>query len=122
MGGADERDLASIDLDPVDVGRVDPATGRVLWSTAKHAVHSGCTISGNDGRLYLGGYSKVDEKANRVWCLNAKDGSLIWQSDPVDRAIHVITIGDRFLFTHAQYENGYLIDKQNGKIIRMLTG
>ncbi len=100
---------------------MDPATGRVLWSTTEHAVHSGCTISAKDGRLYMGGYSRVDDKTNRVWCLSAKDGSLIWQSDPVDRAIHVITVGDRFLFTHAQYDNGYLIDKQTGKILRTLT-
>ncbi len=100
---------------------LDPATGRVLWATTEHAVHSGCTISAKDGRLYLGGYSRVDEKTNRVWCLDAKDGSLVWQSDPIDRAIHVITIGERFLFTHAQYENGYLIDKQSGKVLRTLT-
>ena len=100
---------------------IDPATGRVLWSTTEHAVHSGCTISAEDGRLYLGGYSPVDPSANRVWCLNAQDGSLVWQSDPIDRAIHVITIADRFLFTHAQYENGYLIDKQSGAVLRTLT-
>jgi len=82
---------------------------------------SGCTISGQDGRLYLGGYSPVDEKGNRVWCLDAKDGSLVWQSEPVEKAIHVITIGPRFLFTQSQYENGYLIDKQTGKILRTLT-
>ncbi len=100
---------------------IEPATGRVLWSTTEHAVHSGCTISAADGRLYMGGYSPVDEKTNRVWCLDAQDGSLVWASDPVDRAIHGITLGDRFLFTHAQYENGYLIDKQTGKIVRTLT-
>ena len=100
---------------------LDPATGRILWSTTEHAVHSGSTISAKDGRLYLGGYSRVDEKTNRVWCLDAANGRLIWQSDPVQRAIHGITIGDRFLFTHAQYENGYLIDKESGKIIRTLT-
>ncbi|MHC4177994.1 MAG: PQQ-binding-like beta-propeller repeat protein [Planctomycetota bacterium] len=100
---------------------IEPATGRLLWSTTAHAVHSGCTISAEDGRLYLGGYSQVDAKTNRVWCLDAKDGSLVWQSDPVDRAIHVITIGEKFLFTHAQYENGYLIDKETGKILRTLT-
>ncbi|MHC4405253.1 MAG: outer membrane protein assembly factor BamB family protein, partial [Planctomycetota bacterium] len=100
---------------------LDPATGRVLWSTTRHAVHSGCTISGKDGRLYMGGYSRVDEKTNRVWCLNAEDGSLVWQSEPVQRGIHVITIGEEFLFTHHQYENGYLIDKQTGKILRTLT-
>ncbi len=100
---------------------VEAATGRILWATTEHAVHSGCTISGKDGRLYLGGYSRVDAKTNRVWCLDTKDGSLVWQSDPVERAIHAITIGEKFLFTHAQYKNGYLIDKQSGKILRTLT-
>lgn len=73
---------------------IDPATGDVIWTTTKHSAHSGCTISGKDGRLYLGGYSRVDERTNRVWCLDAKDGSLVWQSDPVEGAIHVITIGE----------------------------
>ncbi|MBN1422847.1 MAG: PQQ-binding-like beta-propeller repeat protein [Planctomycetes bacterium] len=100
---------------------LDPATGRVLWSTTAHAVHSGCTISGEDGRLYLGGYSAVEGKVNRVWCLDAKDGSLVWQSEPISKAIHVITIGDGFLFAHSQYENGYLIDKGTGSILRTLT-
>ncbi len=100
---------------------MDPATGRILWATTEHAVHSGCTISGENGRLYLGGYSRVDARTNRVWCLNAKDGSLVWQSEPVNRAIHVITIGESFVFTHAQYDNGYLIDKRNGKILGTLT-
>jgi len=100
---------------------IDPQSGRVLWATTEHAVHSGCTISGADGRLYLGGYSRVDAKTNRVWCLDARDGSLVWQSDPIDRAIHVITIARDFLFTHAQYENGYLIDKRTGKVLRTLT-
>ncbi len=100
---------------------LDTATGRVLWLTTKHAVHSGCTISGKDRRLYLGGYSRVDAKSNRVWCLDARDGSLIWKSDPVVRAIHVITVGQRFLFTHAQYQDGYLIDKNTGKIVSTLS-
>jgi outer membrane protein assembly factor BamB len=100
---------------------LEPATGRVLWSTSEHAVHSGCTISGDDGRLYLGGYSPVDGRTNRVWCLDARDGSLMWESEPVQKAIHVVTIGDKFLFTHSQYENGYLIDKETGKIVRTLT-
>jgi hypothetical protein len=36
-------------------------------------------------------------------------------------AIHVVTVGERFLFTHAQYQNGYLIDKETGKILRTLA-
>jgi outer membrane protein assembly factor BamB len=100
---------------------MEPETGRVLWSTTKYALHAGCTISGQDGRLYLGGYNPVEGKKNYVWCLNAKDGSLVWKSDPVSRAIHVITIGKRFLFTHSQYQNGYLLEKDRGKIISTLT-
>ena len=96
---------------------IEPQTGRVLWATTKHALHAGCTISAADGRLYLGGYNPVEGKINRVWCLDAKDGSLIWKSQPVSHAIHVVTVGERFLFTHSQYKNGYLIDKDTGKII-----
>ena len=100
---------------------MDPATGKPFWTTTKHAVHAGCTISAQDGRLYLGGYNPVEEKTNRVWCLDAKDGSLIWKSDPVLGAIHVVTIGREYLFTHAQYRQGYLIDKTTGKILADLT-
>jgi outer membrane protein assembly factor BamB len=96
---------------------IEPQTGRVLWSTTDYAVHAGCTVSGQDGRIYLGGYNPVEGKTNRVWCLDAKDGSLIWKSDPVSRAIHTVTIGKRLLFTHSQYYNGYVIDKETGKIV-----
>src|SRR3990172_4641019 len=75
-----------------------PETGRVLWSTTDYALHAGCTVSGGDGRIYLGGYNPVEGKINRVWCLDARDGSLVWKSDPLSRAIHVVTIGERFLF------------------------
>jgi outer membrane protein assembly factor BamB len=107
---------------------MDPATGKVFWATTQYAVHAGCTISAKDGRLYLGGYNPVEaagtagaEKTNRVWCLDAKDGSLIWKSDPVLGAIHVITIGQNYLFTHAQYRQGYLLDKGSGKNLSDLT-
>jgi hypothetical protein len=30
-------------------------------------------------------------------------------------------VGERFLFTHAQYEHGYLIAKENGKILSKLV-
>ena len=100
---------------------MDPATGKPLWTTTKYAVHAGCTISAKDARLYLGGYNPVEGKTNRVWCLDAANGSLIWKSDPVLGAIHVITIGSRYLFTHAQYRQGYLIDKNTGKVLGDLT-
>ncbi|MCH5372810.1 MAG: PQQ-binding-like beta-propeller repeat protein, partial [Planctomycetes bacterium] len=40
---------------------LDPATGEVLWKTTSYYVTAGCTISGSDGRLYLGGYNQPDE-------------------------------------------------------------
>ena len=99
---------------------MEPRTGRVIWLTTRHYVTAGCTISGKDGRLYLGGYNIPDEgtKTRHVWCLNAKDGSLIWQSEPVAKAVNVITIGERFLFTHASSGSpSYLIDKGTGKVL-----
>lgn len=97
---------------------LDPATGEVRWVTDKHALHAGCALSGKDGRLYLGGYNPVEGKVNRVWCLDARDGSLVWASEPVKHAIHVITVRDATLFTHAQYADSYLIDRATGKILR----
>jgi outer membrane protein assembly factor BamB len=97
---------------------IEPETGRIRWVTTKHAVHAGCTISGKDGRLYLGGYNPVEGKVNRIWCLDARDGSLIWKSDPVYRAIHVITIRDDTLFTHAQYRQSYLLSRDSGKLLK----
>ena len=38
---------------------LDPETGKILWLTTDHSIHGGCTISGRDGRLYLGGYNPV---------------------------------------------------------------
>ncbi len=100
---------------------LNPLSGESLWTTTKHAVHAGCTVSGKDGHLYLGGYNPVQGKTNRVWCLNARDGSLAWESDPVQGAIHVITIGTKYLFTHAQYKQGYLLDKQTGEVLSTLA-
>lgn len=100
---------------------MNPASGEVKWLSTKHSVHAGCTVSGADGRLYLGGYNPVDGDNNVVWCLDARDGSLVWKSDPVLGAIHVITIADKFLFTHAQYRNAYLLDKATGKVLTTLA-
>lgn len=99
---------------------IDPGTGQVLWLTTKYYVTAGCTISGQDGRLYLGGYNRPNEKTeNRyVVCLNAESGSLIWRSEPVGQAVNVVTIGKDLLFTHGSTgKPSYLIDKETGKIL-----
>jgi outer membrane protein assembly factor BamB len=95
-------------------------TGRVLWLTTRNYVTAGCTVSGQDGRLYLGGYNRPNEKTeNRyVVCLDAESGALIWQSEPVGQAVNVVTVGKDFLFTHGSTgKPSYLIDKGTGKIL-----
>ncbi len=100
---------------------IDPRTGSLKWQTTKYAVHAGCAPSIRDGRLYLGGYNAIEGKTNRVWCLDASNGKLVWKSDPIERAIHVVTIAGNRLFTHAQYRQGYLLDAQSGKVLCELT-
>ena len=96
---------------------IEPQTGKIDWVSTRYSVRSGATISGKDGRLYLGGYSPPPGSRHcYVWCLNAKDGSLVWQSEPLEGAIHVVSIGPKSLFAHAQYKDSYLLDKETGKI------
>jgi outer membrane protein assembly factor BamB len=100
---------------------INPETGQVLWLTTRYFIHGGCTICGQDGRLYLGGYNKLQGGNSLVWCIDAKTGSLIWESDPVREAIHVVTVAPKFLFVHAQYKNSFLLDKHTGKILQTLS-
>ncbi|HND51994.1 MAG TPA: PQQ-binding-like beta-propeller repeat protein, partial [Pirellulaceae bacterium] len=71
---------------------IEPATGKVVWQTTKYYVTAKCTLTGRDGRLYIGGYNPANEstKDRFVWCVDAKDGSLIWQSDPVTSALNAV--------------------------------
>jgi len=102
---------------------LDPLTGKTKWLTTKYSVTAGCAISGADGRLYVGGYNQPDvQTQNRyVWCLDARDGSLIWQSEPVKKAINVVTVGPKSLFVFAYGGLSYLLDKQTGKILSQFT-
>jgi outer membrane protein assembly factor BamB len=98
---------------------LDPADGRVRWLTTKYSVTAGTTISAAAGRLYLGGYNAADSKSGprHVWCLDARDGRLIWQSDPLIKSINVVTVGPDFVFAHAYGTDSYLLDKATGKIL-----
>ena len=96
---------------------IEPQTGKIDWVSTRYSVRGGATISAQKGRLYLGGYSPLAGSRHcYVWCLNAKDGSLVWQSEPLEGAIHVVSIGPQWLFAHAQYKDSYLLDKETGKI------
>jgi len=99
---------------------IEPATGRVIWLTSEYYVTAGTTISAENGRLYLGGYNPPNPKTkNRhVWCLDAQNGSLIWQSEPVGKAVNVVTIGRDFVFVHGSTgQPSFLINKDSGKIL-----
>jgi len=97
---------------------LDPKTGKTLWLSEKHSITAGCTISADGGRLYLGGYNAPDNKSGTryVWCLDAKDGSLVWQSEPINKCTNVVTVGERYIFSHAYGSTTYLIDKATGRI------
>lgn len=98
---------------------LDPATGEVLWLTTQHYVTAKCTLSGRDGRIYLGGHNPASERTQDrfVWCLSAHDGSLIWQSDPVTSALNVITVGEQFVFSNALRGKGNIFDRDTGKVV-----
>ncbi|MBD3266378.1 PQQ-binding-like beta-propeller repeat protein, partial [bacterium] len=98
---------------------LDPKTGDVIWQTTDYYVTAGCTISGKNGRLYLGGYNQPHENTEEryIFCLNAKDGSLIWRSEPVKSAVNVVSVGEDFLFSNAIRGDGHVFDKATGKII-----
>jgi outer membrane protein assembly factor BamB len=100
---------------------LEPATGNVIWQTTGYSVRGGFAPSAKDGRLYLSGQSGIGSADERhVWCLDARDGSLLWTSDPLLGVLQVTTVGSELLFVHAQYQQGYLLDKATGKIVTVL--
>jgi outer membrane protein assembly factor BamB len=52
-----------------------------------------------------------------VWCLDARDGSLIWKSDPVTSALNVVSVGERFIFSNALRGKGNVFDRGSGKVV-----
>lgn len=98
---------------------LDPKTGNVVWLTTKHFVTAKCTLSARDGRLYLGGNNQASEDTTDrfVWCLDAKDGSLVWKSDPITSALNVVTVGEKFIFSNALRGRGNVFDRQTGKVV-----
>ena len=97
---------------------LDPATGEVIWLTTDYYVTAKCTLSARDGRIYLGGHNRAVEGTNDrfVWCLDARDGSLVWQSDAVTSALNVVTVGERFIFSNALRGLGNVFDRETGEV------
>ncbi|MDF1743421.1 MAG: PQQ-binding-like beta-propeller repeat protein [Gimesia sp.] len=101
---------------------LDPKTGKVVWLTNKYYVTSKCTLSARDGRIYIGGYNRANEKTQDrfVWCLDAKDGSLVWKSDAVTSALNVVTVGKDYIFSNALRGKGNVFDHQTGKVLNSI--
>jgi len=101
---------------------LDPQTGKVIWLTNKYYVTSKCTLSARDGRIYIGGFNRANEGTQDrfVWCLDAKDGSLVWQSDAVTSALNVVTVGKDFIFSNALRGKGNVFDHQTGKVVNSI--
>ncbi len=97
---------------------MDPQTGEVDWLTTDYYVTSKCTLSARDGRIFIGGFNRAVEGTDDrfVWCLNAKDGSLVWKSDPVTSALNVVTVGKKFIFSNALRGKGNIFDRDTGKV------
>jgi outer membrane protein assembly factor BamB len=98
---------------------LEPETGKVIWHTNKYYVTSKCTLSARDGHIYIGGFNRAKEGTDDrfVWCLNAKDGTLAWQSEPVTSALNVVTVGKRFIFSNALRGKGNVFDRKSGKVV-----
>lgn len=98
---------------------LDPQTGEVIWQTNRYYVTSKCTLSAREGKIYIGGFNRAQEGTDDrfVWCLDATDGSLIWQSDPVTSALNVVTVGPKYVFSNALRGKGNVFDRQSGAVI-----
>jgi outer membrane protein assembly factor BamB len=98
---------------------LEPRTGKVVWETTKYYVTSKCTLSARNGKIYIGGYNRAQEGTNDryVWCLDAKDGSLVWKSDPITSALNVVSVGEKFIFSNALRGKGNVFDRRTGKVV-----
>ncbi len=98
---------------------IEPATGKVIWQTTDYHVTSKCTLSARNGRIYVGGFNPAKEntKDRFVWCLDAKNGSLVWRSDAVTSALNVVSVGERFIFSNALRGKGNVFDQDSGAVV-----
>jgi outer membrane protein assembly factor BamB len=97
---------------------IDPQTGEVVWKTNDYYVTAKCTLSARDGKLYIGGNNpaQLGTDARFVWCLDAKDGKLLWKSDAVTSALNVVSVGEKYIFSNALRGKGNVFDKATGKV------
>jgi len=98
--------------------KIDPSSGKVEWLTTDYFVTAGCAVTAKDGRIYLGGYNQAHEgtKDRFIYCLDGRNGELVWKSDPVASAVNVVSVGEKFIFSNAIRAQCHVFDKKTGKI------
>ena len=101
---------------------LDPASGDEHWSTHDYYVTSKCTLSGRDGKIYIGGFNRARSGTDDrfVWCLDAASGKLVWKSDPVTSALNVVTVGSTHLFSNALRGKGNVFDRSSGEVVAQI--
>ncbi|MBI2808565.1 MAG: PQQ-binding-like beta-propeller repeat protein [Planctomycetes bacterium] len=90
---------------------VEPASGKVLWTTEKYHVHGYGRPSARDGLLYLGGQSGAP-----MYCISAKDATLKWKVDNVSYS-HNPSLGQDYFVTRSYGGHGILRHLATGKPI-----
>jgi len=88
---------------------VEPATGKVLWTSTDYHVHGYGRPAGRNGFLYLGGQSGAP-----MHCITAKDGSLKWQADNVSYS-HQPALGEDYFVVRGYGGDGIVRDLATGK-------
>lgn len=89
---------------------VEPATGKVLWTSTEYHVHSYGRPAARDGHLYLGGYSGAP-----MYCISAKDGKLKWQAN-VNFFFHNPALGEDYFVVRGYSGLGLIRDLATGKV------
>ncbi|MBL8792372.1 MAG: PQQ-binding-like beta-propeller repeat protein [Planctomycetia bacterium] len=88
---------------------VEPASGKLLWTSTDYHVHGYGRPSGKDGLLYLGGQSGAP-----MYCISAKDGKLKWQADKVYYSHHP-ALGEDYFVVRGYGGHGIVRDLATGK-------
>jgi outer membrane protein assembly factor BamB len=88
---------------------VEPATGKVLWTSTEHHVHGYGRPAARDGLLYLGGQSGAP-----MYCIAASDGTLKWQADNVSYS-HQPALGEDYFVVRGYGGHGIVRDLATGK-------
>jgi outer membrane protein assembly factor BamB len=88
---------------------VEPATGKVLWTSTEYHVHGYGRPAARDGHLYLGGQASAP-----MYCISARDGKLKWQADNVSYSHHP-ALGEDYFVVRGYGGEGIVRDLATGK-------